>query len=93
MPKRKWSEERRDTLEEDLNILIGDLCVLCGYCNDLSGAKLVQDHPVLTDDAFACAVLIAEGLNPETSPDHKMIRNRFRMRYGSSISKRDYKGN
>jgi hypothetical protein len=93
MPKRKWSEKRRDTLEEDLNILIGDLCVLCGYCNDLSGAKLVQDHPVLTDDSFARAVLIAEGHNPETSPHFKMIRNRFRIRYGSSISKRDYEAN
>jgi hypothetical protein len=92
MSKRRWSEKRRDTLE-DLNILIGDLCVLCGYCNDLRGAKLVEDHPVLTDDAFARAVLIAEGMKPDTSADYKMIRNRFRMRYGSSISKREYEGN
>jgi hypothetical protein len=93
MPKRNWSEKRKDTLEEDLNILIGDLCVLCGYCNDLNGAKLVRDHTVLTDDDFARAVLTAEGMNPDTASDYKMIRNRFRIRYGSSVTKRDYEAN
>jgi hypothetical protein len=93
MPKRKWSEKRRDTLEEDLDILIGDLCALCGYCNDLSGERLVRDHAVLTDDDFARAVLIAEGMNPDTSADYKMIRNRFRIRYGSSVTKREFEAN
>jgi hypothetical protein len=35
-------------------------------------------------------VLIAEGMNPETSADFKMIRNRFRLRYGNSVSKSEF---
>lgn len=87
---RKWSQKRKETLEDDLNILIGDLCVLCGYCNDLSGAKLLRDYPLLTADDFTRAVLVAEGMNPEIASDYKMIRERFRLRYGTSVSKLDY---
>jgi hypothetical protein len=87
---RKWSTKRKETLEEGLNSLLGELCVLSGYCNDLNGSKLVQDFPVLTADDFARSVLVAEGMNPEIASDYKMIRERFRLRYGASVSKLDY---
>jgi hypothetical protein len=27
---RKWSEKRKERLDDDIDILLGDLCVICG---------------------------------------------------------------
>jgi hypothetical protein len=56
----------------------------------LSGAKLVHDNPMLTADDFARAVLTTEGMNPETAADYKIIRERFRLRYGAQVSKLEH---
>jgi hypothetical protein len=87
MASRRWSEKRRDDLAGDLEILLGDLCVIWGFCNRLSGASLVQDHPRLTGDLFATAVLRAEGWTSDHHGDwHGRIKRVFCDRYGQSVS-------
>jgi hypothetical protein len=91
MPRRRWSEKRRDDLAGDLDILLGDLCVIWGFCNRLSGAKLVRDHPCLTGDLFATAVLTAEGWTAGHHGDwHGRIMRIFCHRYGRAVSQADF---
>lgn len=91
MRRVRWSEKRRDDLAGDLDILLGDLGVLWGFCNRLKGAKLVQDHAQLTEDAFASAVLEAEGWSAAHHGDwHACIRNVFRARYGRTVAHADF---
>ena len=91
MARRRWSEKRRDDLAEDLDILLGDLCVIWGFCNRLSGAELVRDHPRLTGDLFATAVLRAEGWTSDHHGDwHGHIMGVFGHRYGPAVSKTDF---
>ena len=90
MSKRTWSQARKDDLAEDLDILLGDFCVLWGFCNRLSGSDLVRDGSTITADDFASAVLIAEGMVPEASDWFRKIRRVFIKRYGRAVSKDDY---
>src|SRR5215203_7047226 len=78
----RWSGKRGRTLADDLDILLGDLCTGWGFCNDLSGEQLVRDHDSLTGDAFAIAVLGAEGFNPETELKYRRwaVCSRFHLR-------------
>jgi hypothetical protein len=92
MPRRRWSEKRRDDLAGDLDILLGDLCVIWGFCNRLTGTSLVQDHPCLTGDLFATAVLTAEGWTANHHGDwHARIARVFCGRYGRrTVSQADF---
>jgi hypothetical protein len=79
-------------LADDLNLLLGDLCTKWGFCNHLSGEQLVGEHDSLTAEAFADAVLLAEGLSPLTAVGHRRnLRRLFVTRYGAaSISAAHY---
>ena len=86
-----FSKKRGATLAEDLDILLGDLCVRWGFCNHLSGAELTKAQP-LTADAFARAVLAAEG-DPEPELElawSRKFRRLFVERYGEAITPTDY---
>jgi hypothetical protein len=63
--RKPWSKKRRESLADDLDLVIGDLCVQWGFCNQLDAAELVREHSTLTGDIFAAAVLAAEGMSPE----------------------------
>ena len=85
-----WSRKRRADLAADLRILLDDLCIQMGFCTHLNAEDFVGDGQVVDADAFAAAILEAEGLNPETSQFRDPIRKKFTERYGASVSTRDY---
>lgn len=86
-----WSTKRKATFSDDLDILLGDLCTEWGFCNQLSGSDLVQNGDEITAEAFARAVLIAEGMPAdEGSTWLPHIRAKFIKRYGASISSTKY---
>jgi hypothetical protein len=91
MPRQKWSVARKPDLAADLDILLGDLCVIWGFCNQLSGDELVRKHQLITGDIFAQAVLEAEGMDAETELTwRRKIKQVFTARYGQSVSARDF---
>ncbi|MGF6232428.1 hypothetical protein QFZ27_006383 [Inquilinus ginsengisoli] len=74
---------RQRTLAQDLDFLLGDLCVGLGFCNRLSGADLLREHGTITDRLFANLVLTAEGMNPLYEDNwHQQISQKFRDRFG-----------
>ena len=87
-----FSKKRGATLAEDLDILLGDLCVHWGFCNSLSGLELINRQRPLTPEAFASAVLVAEGFaKPELELEwSRKVRQLFIDRYGETISLSDY---
>ena len=86
MSKTSWTKA---DLAEDLELLLGDLCVKWGFCNRLSGEDLVRDHQPLTGEDFARSILTAEGMNPEYEIAWlRQIKQRFTDRYGDTVSTR-----
>lgn len=85
-----WSRKRKAKLVEDLRILLDDLCIQWGFCTHLKAKDFVGNGQVVEADAFAVAILEAEGLNPETSQFRDPIRKKFTERYGASVSTKDY---
>ena len=89
----RFDRRRGETLAEDLDVLLGDLCRLWGFCNQLSGAELLGCGQILTAERFAHAVLIAEGFpQPEDELTWtERFRHIFTLRYGPSIAPADYR--
>ena len=86
------SKKRGATLAEDLDIFLGDLCRLYGFCNHLSGDDLVGRGPTLSAADFAAAVLVAEGF---PDPGHELtwqtrFQKLFTLLYGTTISALEY---
>ena len=78
-------------LIRDLDDLLRDLCVKWGFCNRLSAAALMHDHPVLTAGDFAIAVLEAEGMKPALEKAwRRRIAQLFADRYGNSVSESSF---
>lgn len=91
--RRAWniSDRRGETLADDLQIFLGDLCRGGGFCCALADEILRGDES-LTADAFATAVLAAEGW---PDPEHEyhwrpQFVRLFIERYGPQISEADY---
>jgi hypothetical protein len=88
---KEWSKKRGENLMEDLDIVLGDLCVIWGFCNGLTGWELTRDDAVITAASFANAVLTAEGLNAqEAAAWFPKIQSIFVERYGDSISEKTF---
>jgi hypothetical protein len=89
----EWmSTHQGATLEEDLDILLKDLCVGWGWCNyTVFGETLLRGGGSVTDEAFALAVL-DEGVDPEARGDRvRAIARFFQHRYGrAAVSEGDY---
>lgn len=88
----RFDRRRGETLAADLDILLGELCRLYGFCNQLSGASLLSGGQILTAERFANAVLVAEGF---AEPGYEatwaeQVRHIFALRYGARISNADY---
>jgi hypothetical protein len=89
----RFDRRRGETLADDLDLLLGDLCRLYGFCNHLSGAELLRRGQILTAERFAHDVLVAEGFD---EPQYEVswtgeFRRIFTLRYGARISQADYR--
>ena len=74
-----WSTKRKADLYQDLDILLDDLCREWGFCNHLTAADLIPAGTALSATEFACAVLEAEGMNPDYEVSWmRQIRDRIR---------------
>ena len=81
-----FTTKMAETLEADLDILLGDLCRRWGFCTRLSGSELIKGVRPLSADEFATAILSAEGFKPELEPEwHRSFKRVFTARYGSSV--------
>jgi hypothetical protein len=91
--RRVWniSDRRGETLADDLQIFLGDLCKGGGFCSALADDILDGEEP-LTADAFAIAVLTAEGWpNPEADYQWRpQFVRLFTERYGPEVSAAGY---
>ena len=63
-----------------------------GFCNGLRAGDILKGAEPLAADAFAAAVLMAEGADARPGAPHYLeIRRLFKGRYGSlSVSQSDY---
>ena len=91
--RRLWniSDRRGETLAEDLQIFPGDLCRGGGFCSALAD-DILRGRETLTAEAFATAVLAAEGWpDPEREYEWKpQFVKLFIERYGPEISAADF---
>lgn len=87
----KMSERSGEALSDDLQIFLGDLCRGGGFCNALADEILRGGEP-LTADAFATAVLAAEGWPDPGNESHwrPQLARLFTERYGPEISAGTY---
>jgi hypothetical protein len=89
----KWVSSNRtgETLADDIQLLLGDLCREYGFCSALPDDILTGDG-ALTADAFVTAVLIAEGFPEDELPWgwRQTMTKVFNARYGPSISTTEY---
>lgn len=84
------SDRRGETLADDLEIFLGDLCKGGGFCS-ASADDILRDCNTLTADAFATAVVAAEGW-PEPEREYHwrpQFVKLFTERYGPEISAAD----
>ncbi|MEX0645536.1 MAG: hypothetical protein WD076_09510, partial [Parvularculaceae bacterium] len=85
------SKKRRPNLAEDLDILLGDLCRECGFCNGLTGASIVSSQETISAVNFSLLVLRAEGMEPDPHLEwSEKIARAFRDRYGDEIDEEKY---
>lgn len=83
--------ERKQDLPGDLFCLLGDICVLQGFCNQVDAYDSLESKLELTADDFAVAVLMAEGMNPDAELSWRQkISEIFKNRYGPSVSPETY---
>ena len=75
-----------ETLLDDLQLLLGDLCRESGLCNALAD-DIRPESGIVSSDHFANAVLRAEGWPEDDLPLQwqETMRKVFEARYGSSI--------
>lgn len=87
--QRRWkmSDRQGTTLADDLQIFLGDLCKGGGFCSALAD-DILRGRETLTADAFATAVLAAEGWpDPEHENEWRpQFVKLFIARYGPEIS-------
>lgn len=90
-PEWRSSQLHGDTLLDDLQLLLSDLCRQWGFCSALAD-DIVAGDETLTADAFASRVLLAEGWPEDDLPydwREKMTKV-FTARYGESVSSTDF---
>ncbi len=89
---KEWTKRRGQSLADDLDILLGDLCVIWGFCNGLTGWELTHQGGTITPESFARAVVSAEGLDTASSDAWlPKLRGVFADRYGDAASETNFK--
>lgn len=74
-------------MQKKLNKLLSELCTGWGFCIPEKEAIKFFEQENIEADQFACAILTAEGMNPEIEVEwRRKIRNRFIEVYGSRFS-------
>jgi len=74
-------------MDKDTEILLNYLCVEWGFCIDAGSANSIKDSIHIEADEFACAVLKAEGMDPEIEVEwRRKIRNKFIEYFGSELN-------
>jgi hypothetical protein len=91
---RTWgiTDRHGATLKDDLEFVLAALCKGGGFCSTSVYDVLAGEEP-LTAEAFAEAVLLAEGW-PDPADDYQYRPEFIRLfteRYGPSISARSYR--
>ncbi len=77
----------REELLKEIDVLLDELYRAWGFYRRLHARDVVPPGPVLTDVAFAHAVLRAEDMSPDSEPDWvRRIRSLFIARFGASVS-------
>lgn len=86
-----FGNKRGETLAEDLQLFLCGCCRSWGFCNSLAD-DILDGGGLLTPDAFATAVLAAEGWpEPELEREaHARLERAFIARYGGPLSTDDY---
>lgn len=83
MRSRKGLTKQQRALYEFLDLL----CVEWGFCIPAEAADMISRRTRLTSVEFATAILHAEGMHPEHEVAWlRKIRNRFRERFGETLS-------
>jgi hypothetical protein len=86
--EKEWNKQRGETLEDDLDILLSDLCVIWGFVGGLTGWELAHDGGTITADSFAQALLAAQEMTAhEAASWLPKIKAVFTERYGTAVSK------
>lgn len=74
-------------LADDLDILLGELCVEWDFCAGVKGADLAKDGKMLTSKVFTETVIKAEGDSLTGAKNWtRRIKRRFVQRYGHEVS-------
>jgi len=75
-------------LEQDLNILLEQLCADWDFCAGVTGADLLKDKKKpLTSKTFTDTVILAEGMKLEDAHQwQRRIKRKFVQRYGHEVS-------
>lgn len=86
--EKEWSKKRAESLAEDRDILLGDLCVIWGFCGGLTGWELTHEGKTVTAENFAQAVVTSEeDMDPSATAGWlPWISDVFTERYGPSVS-------
>ena len=86
-------QQRAVTLEEDLDMLLDEVCAKWHYRNELTGTELIARKSPVTAIDFTRAVLVAEGLKPDNEPNLvRQVKRKFIQRYGLEVSPETYEG-
>ena len=86
-------QQRAATLEEDLDMLLDEVCAKWHYRNELTGTELIARKSPVTAIDFTRAVLVAEGLKPDNEPNLvRQVKRKFIQRYGLEVSPETYEG-
>ncbi|MHB1204076.1 MAG: hypothetical protein ACYCZX_00800 [Rhodospirillaceae bacterium] len=91
--QKEWSKKRAESLAEDLDILLGDLCVIWGLCGGLTGWELTHEGKTITAEAFAHAVVaLDEDIDPAAAAGWlPKISAVFVERYGPVVSAKGFR--
>lgn len=86
-------QQRAATLDEDLDMFLDELCAKWNYRNELTGAELIARKSPVTALDFTRAVLVAEGLKPDSEANLvRQIKRKFIQRYGLEVSPETFQG-
>jgi hypothetical protein len=71
------------TFESELPWLLDELCIELGYCLPPAAYEALMNDPPRDVDAFADAVLAAEGLDPSLNKQlRRAVRSKIERRVG-----------
>ena len=73
-------------MNKKLDKLLSDLCTEYGFCLSIDSIEKLKEIRDIDATEFAEAILLAEGMNPETEIERKRkIRNKFIEMFGQRM--------